>query len=105
MLFKFLEIIWIILKMLLEVWERELYNINEFILFLFWSFCWSEKLNIYFLFIYKNFIKEYDIFLKIIWGLNIIWILKVGVWCLDKIILICIKIFLMVYFFFLFFGN
>lgn len=66
MLFKFLEIIWIILKMLLEVWERELYNINEFILFLFWIFCWSENLNIYFLFIYKIVIKEYDIFLKII---------------------------------------
>lgn len=53
----------------------------------------------------QNFIKEYDTFLKTIWGLNRICTLKVGVWCLDKIILICTKIPLMVHLFFSFLGN
>lgn len=105
MLFRFLETTWIILKMLLEVWERELYNTNEFTLPSFWSPRWSEKLNTHPLFIYKIFIKEYDTFSKTIQGLNIIWTLKVGVWCLDKIILICTKIPLMVHLFFSFLGN
>lgn len=91
--------------MLLEVWERELYNTNEFTLPSFWSPRWSEKLNTHPLFIYKIFIKEYDTFSKTIQGLNIIWTLKVGVWCLDKIILICTKIPLMVHLFVSFLGN
>lgn len=84
MLFRFLETSWIILKMLLEVWVRELYNTNEFTLPSFWTPRWSENLNTHPLFIYKFFIKEYDTFSKTIQGLNIIWTLKVGVWCLDK---------------------
>lgn len=83
MLFRFLETTWILLKMLLEVWERELYNTNEFNLPSFWTPSWSENLNTHPLFIYKIFIKEYDTFSKTIQGLNIIWTLKVGVWCLD----------------------